>query len=50
MSKRNFVRVLLRDLVTKFHSILFKPRAEESLKSKVLKMHIDETTDSGKYK
>ena len=50
MKKRNFVKALLSDLVTNFHSVLFKPRTEETLKTKVLRMHIDETTDSGKHK
>ena len=50
MNKRNFVKEFLGYLFVKPILILFKRRKEESLKSKVLKMHISETTDSGRHK
>ena len=46
MNKRNFVKVFLGYLFVKPILILFKRRKEESFKSKVLKMHVRETTDS----
>ena len=50
MKKSNFVKEFLRYLFVKPILMLFKLRKEESLKSKVLKMHISETTDSGRHK
>jgi len=50
MNKRNSVNAFLSYLFKKFAMTSFKRRKEESLKSKVLMMHISETTDSGRPK